>query len=165
VSPAEKPPLIAQIVAPLAGFFLFLFGSSFLAMPMISPPGPGLEILLRMLMIPLPLTLAALGYLTVHRAFDRTAGKDEPSPYRIATSPAHFLWCVLEPLVACTTLLSLYARFNYFSSFSPLDAVMAFGTGVAPWLLFLTALGLIRKHPAQAILGLLTALAVPFAAR
>jgi len=126
---------------------------------------PGLESILPMLMFPLPFTLGALGYLVVHRAFDRTASKEEPSPYRIATSPAHFLWCVLEPVVACTTLLSLYARFNYFSSDSILDAVMAFGTSIAPWLLFLTAIGIIRKHPAQAIIGLLTALAVPIMAR
>lgn len=126
---------------------------------------PGLESILPMFMLPLPFTLGALAYLSVHRAFDHTTGKDEPSPYRIATSPAHFLWCVLEPLVACTTMLSLYARFSYFSSYSILDAIMAFGTGIAPWLLSLTAIALIRKHPAQAVIGLLTALAVPFAAR
>lgn len=135
---------------------------------MLCTPGrddPGVAALLQMLTLSLPFTLGALGYLVVHRAFDRTGSKDEPSPYRIATSPAHFLWCVLEPIVACTTLLSVYARFNYFSSHSLLDAVMAFGTGVAPWLLLLTAIALLRKHPAQAIIGLLTALAVPFAAR
>lgn len=126
---------------------------------------PGLESILPMLMLPLPFTLGGIGYLVVHRVFDRTASKDEPSPYRIATSPAHFLWCVLEPIVACTAMLSLYARFNYFSSYSILDAIMVFGTGIAPWLLFLTAIGLIRKHPAQAIIGLLTALAVPIMAR
>lgn len=165
MSPAEKPSVLAQILAPLAGLFLFLFGCSFLAIPMISPPEPGVADLLRMLLIPLPFTLGALSYLLVHRAFDRTGSKDDPSPYRIATSPAHFLWCVLEPIVACTTLLSVYARFNYFSSYSILDAIIAFGTGIAPWLLFLTAIALIRKHPAQAVIGLLTALAVPFAAR
>ena len=165
MTPSAKPSLLAQIFAPLAGFFLFLVGLTFLAIPMHGIPEPGLASILPMFMFPLPFTLGALGYLVVHRAFDRTASKDEPSPYRIATSPAHFLWCVLEPVVACTAMLSLYSRFNYFVSYSPLDAIMAFGTSIAPWLLFLTALGLIRKHPAQAIIGLLTAIAVPIMAR
>lgn len=126
-------------------------------------PEPGLASILPMFMFPLPFTLGALGYLVVHRAFDRTASKDEPSPYRIATSPAHFFWCVLEPVVFCTLLLAHYPGYNS-GIVLPLDAIVAFGTSIAPWLLFLTALGLIRKHPAQAIIGLLTALAVPVAA-
>ncbi len=159
----EKPSLLAQIFAPLAGIFLFLVGLSFLAIPTQSPPGPGLEIIFPMLMVPLPFTLGALGYLVVHRAFDRTASKEEPSPYRIATSPAHFLWCVLEPVVASSLLLAHLPDYNSVVV-PPLDAIIAFGTGIAPWLLFLTAISLIRKHPAQAVLGLLTALAVPVAA-
>ncbi len=122
---------------------------------------PGLAAILRMLSMSVPLALAAIAYLVVHRAFDRSIGKK--ASHRIATSPAHFLWCVLEPVVFCTLLLAHFPGYNR-GIVLPLDAIVAFGASIAPWLLFLTALGLIRKHPVQAIIGLLTALAVPVAA-
>ncbi len=155
--PAAKPSLLAQIVAPLAGFFFFAVGMSFLPTPQ------GLDFsrsgkLLLMFTIPVPFAFSIIAYAVVHRILDGPLDKGASSLYRLTTSPGHFVWCIFEPLVLCSTVLSYYLpRYAYYPS-PELDAVVAFGTLIAPLFLLANAFPLRRKSPSLAAISVLTVL-------
>lgn len=155
--PVAKPSLLAQILAPLAGFFFFAVGMSFLPTPQgLDFPRSGK--LLLMFTIPVPFAFSAIAYAVVHRIFDGPLDKDASSLYRISTSPEHFVWCIFEPLVLGSTVLSYYLpRYTYYTT-PELDAVVAFGTLIAPLFLLANALPLRRKSPTLAVISVLTVL-------
>lgn len=154
---AAKPSLLAQIIAPLAGFFFFAVGMSFLPTPR-GPEFPWLGALLQMLTISVPFAFSVIAYAVVHRIFDPPFDKDAFSRNRLTTSPEHFVWCIFEPLVLCSTVLSYYLpRYTYYTT-PGLDAVVAFGTFIAPLFLLANAVPLRRKSPILAIISVLTVL-------
>ena len=155
--PAAKPSLLAQILAPLAGFFFFAVGMSFLPTSW-GPEFPGLGKLLQTLAIPVPFAFSVIAYAVVHRIFDGPLEKGASRLYRISTSPEHFVWCIFEPLVLGSTILSYYLpRHAYYTS-PELNAVVAFGTHIAPLLLLANALPLRRKSPTLAVISVITVL-------
>ncbi len=153
--PAAKPSLLAQILAPLAGFFFFAVGINF----WLTTRGedfPRLGRLLQTLTIPVPFAFSVIAYAVVHRIFDGPLGKGASRLYRISTSPEHFVWCIFEPLVLGSTILSYYLpRYAYYIS-PELNAVVAFGTLIAPLLLIANAFPLWRKSPTLAVISVLT---------
>ncbi|PTX96767.1 hypothetical protein DB345_06180 [Spartobacteria bacterium LR76] len=105
----------------------------------------------------LPFSLAGLAYLLTHRLFSPPS-RNEKSPYRIATSPAHFAWCILEPLVLGSAFLSYHLPRHSCDIPPPLNIVVAFGVLIAPLILLANALALRRKSPILAIISALTVL-------
>ncbi len=160
MTPPAKPPVFAQILAALAGVAGFLFGIS------LNPQWVGLSVseptdfathIVAALPLFLPFTLTVLAYLLVHRLFSPPS-RNEKSPCRIATSPAHFVWCILEPLVLGSAFLAYYLPRNSYSIPPLLNAMIAFGVLIAPLILLANALALRRKSPILAVISALTVL-------
>lgn len=154
--PAQTAPLdFASLAGLLCSILVFYITSACLLLP--STDMDLIATSLWLFQTALPLVLAILVF-RLSCLLLRPRDPDTPAFYRIATSPAHFAWCILEPLVLGSAFLCYYLPRNSYYIPPLLNAVVFFGALVAPLILLANALALRRKSPLLAAISVLTVL-------
>ncbi|GAT32149.1 hypothetical protein TSACC_2546 [Terrimicrobium sacchariphilum] len=154
--PAQTTPLdFASLAGLLCSILVFYITSACLLLP--STDMDLIATSLWLFQTALPLALAILVF-RLSCLLLRPRDPATPAFYRLATSPAHFAWCILEPLVIGSAFLSYYLPRNSYYIPPLLNAVVAFGVLIAPLILLANALALRRKSTILAIISVLTVL-------
>lgn len=154
--PAHTTPLdFASLAGLLCSILAFYITSACLLLPSLDMDSIATSLWL--LQTILPLALAVLVF-RLSCLLLRPRTPDTPAFFRLATSPAHFVWCILEPLVLGSAFLAYYLPRNSYYIPPLLNAVVAFGVLIAPLILLANALALRRKSPILAIISVLTVL-------